>query len=140
MRKITEITIDGIRYKHTSTLAGGSSLYRVWKHRNKIPEEQFINVAGGLYISENTIEEIAETGLPHKNKLTSLETKIRKVLMDTESQSNLIDDISNLVIQEGRKVASALRKLDKIKAKAKKIKAKGKPKDGWEPGIDDPYY
>jgi ferritin-like metal-binding protein YciE len=142
MRKITEITIDGVRYKHTSTLAGGSSLYRVWKHRNKIPEDEFINVAGGLYISQNTIEEIEETGLPHGNKLTYLEDKIRKVLMDTESQNDLIDDIVDLVLQEGRKVATALKKMDKLKAQAKKVveKDKVKLKDGWEPSINDPYY
>lgn len=67
-KKITELLIHGERYVHTSTLAGGGSLYRVWKHRNKISEADFEDVSGGLYIKASVAGEIVKNGMPRKSR------------------------------------------------------------------------
>lgn len=113
MTTITDLIINGEKYKHVSTLAGGTSLYRTWKYRGKIPQEDFEMVAGGLYLKANREKIINEQGVPRKPREVIIGTKIKQILKDLKSKRSLIEDLTDLVIEEGLDIAKSQRRLEK---------------------------
>jgi hypothetical protein len=137
---INELVIDGMRYRHTSTLGKKAGNYRAWKLRGKIPLETFRLVAGGLYIESDVVSEIEENGLPRKPRSDTLESNVKRILEDTKSNRTLVEDLSNLVNKKAVERLKAKTKMLKIKAKATKVVKGKKPKDTFEPDINDPNY